>query len=38
MSVKWNEYYQKVAQQPHRPNVERAANCWGFIQGRDFAV
>lgn len=26
MSVKWNEYYQKVAQQPHRPNVERAAN------------
>ncbi|WP_104024136.1 class I SAM-dependent methyltransferase [Vibrio hyugaensis] len=26
MSVKWNEYYQKVAKQPHRPNVERAAN------------
>lgn len=26
MSVKWNDYYQKVAKQPHRPNVERAEN------------
>ncbi|MCC8251762.1 class I SAM-dependent methyltransferase [Vibrio campbellii] len=26
MSVTWNEYYQKVASQPHRPNVEHAAN------------
>ena len=26
MSVTWNDYYQKVASQPHRPNVERAAN------------
>lgn len=24
MSVSWDPYYQKVAQQPHRVNVEKA--------------
>ncbi|EOX4455180.1 class I SAM-dependent methyltransferase [Vibrio antiquarius] len=26
MSAQWNEYYQKILNQPHRPNVENAVN------------
>ncbi|HDU8577141.1 MULTISPECIES: bifunctional 2-polyprenyl-6-hydroxyphenol methylase/3-demethylubiquinol 3-O-methyltransferase UbiG [unclassified Vibrio] len=26
MSAQWNEYYQKILNQPHRPNVENALN------------
>lgn len=26
MPAQWNEYYQKILSQPHRPNVENAVN------------